>query len=310
VAAILASASPPAHAGGPSLVERLGYSPETKLLIVHADDVGMCHSVNMATFEAMTKGWVSSASIMVPCPWFPEAAAFAKSNPHLDFGLHLTLNSEWRHYRWGPIAPAPAVRELVDGEGYFHRNYVETLAYAGADKVEMEIRAQIQRALTFGIRPTHVDSHMGTLFMRPSYFEAYRKVAREFRLPYLLPPPTSNPVKMFDPRRRVSRNGTLKEVEASGDIMVDQLVMGIEVSPEKRTATYVDIIKKMRPGVTEILIHCGKDTEELRAITSGWAHRVADARAFTDPVVQRALDEAGVTLIGWSAIRKLQYGEK
>jgi len=299
-----------AAAEGASLVERLGYPPETKLLIVHADDVGMCHSVNTATFEAMTKGWVSSASLMVPCPWFPEAAAFAKSNPHLDFGLHLTLNSEWRYYRWGPVTPAPVVKQLVDGEGFLHRNYIETLAYAGADEVEMEIRAQVQRALSFGIKPTHVDSHMGTLFMRPSYFEAYRKVAREFKLPYLLPPPTLNPTKMLDPRRRVSRNGTLKEAEASGDVMIDQLVMGIDVAPDKRTQTYLETIQKMRPGVTEILIHCGKDTEELRAVTSNWANRVADARAFTDPVVRKALDEAGIQLIGWSAIKKLQYGEK
>jgi len=297
------------QAAGKPLVERLGYPADAKLLIVHADDAGLAHNVNMATFEAMTKGWASSAGIMVPCPGFSEAVALAKSNPHLDFGIHLTLNCEWRTYRWGPVSPLSRVKGLVDRSGFLLRSYIETLGYGGAEEVETEIRAQIQRALDFGIRPTHVDSHMGTLFMRPSYFDAYRKVAREFKLPYLLPRPTYELLKMLDPRRRVSTPALFKEIEASGDIAIDHLILGIDAASERRTQAYVDVIRKLQPGVTQLIIHCGEDGEELRAIMGSWAYRVADKRTFTDPIVKQALDEAGVTLIGWGPIRKLQYGD-
>jgi len=293
----------------PSLVERLGYPRNAKLLIVHADDVGMCHGVNVATVEAMTKGWVSSASIMVPCPWFPEAVELARANPKLDFGLHLTLNSKWRYYKWGPVTPRDQVRSLVDGEGFLRRSYIETLGFAAAEDVEKEIRAQVQRALEFGLHPTHLDSHMGTLFMSYDYFNAYRKVAHEFKIPYLVPEPALHWIEKFDPRRRIATAATMKEIKAAGDIVINDVVMGIEASTEKRTRAYVDVIRNLKPGVTEILMHCGNDSEELKAITHSWAHRAADARAFMDPVVKQAMDEAGVRLIGWATLKKLQYGK-
>jgi len=299
-----------AHAEGKSLVERLGFPPDAKLLIVHADDVGLAHNVNTATLEAMTKGWVSSASIMAPCPWFPEAVALAEANPRLDFGVHLTLNAEWRYYRWGPVAPLAQVRGLADRHGFLWHSYLEGLGRGTAQEVETEIRAQIRRAVDFGIRPTHIDSHMGTLFMESGYFAAYRKVAHEFQLPYLLPRPTANLLEKLDPRQRVVSNGLFKEIEASDDIVIDHLITGIDASPEKRLQAYVDLMKQVKPGVTELIIHCGEDCDELRAITNSWAQRVADKRAFTDPFVKKAIDEAGVKLIGWDAIRKLQYGHK
>jgi hypothetical protein len=298
-----------AQAQGKSLVERLGYPPEAKLLIVHADDVGMAHSINTATIEAMTRGWVSSAGLMAPCPAFAEAAALARANPSLDFGIHLTLNSEWRSWSWGPVSPLSRVRSLVDRDGFFLRSYIETLGYASAEEVETEIRAQIQRALDAGVRPTHIDSHMGILFMRPSYFDAYRKVAHEFRLPYLLPQPTYDLLRMFDPRRRVSTYGLFREIEASGDVMIDHLIMGIDAAVERRTDAYLEVIEKLKPGVTELIIHCGEDSDELRGIMGSWPYRVADKRAFLNPAVKKALDDAGVRLIGWGAIKALQYGE-
>jgi hypothetical protein len=199
---------------------------------------------------------------------------------------------------------------LVDGDGFFWRSYVETIGYGGADEVETELRAQIQRVLDCGLRPTHVDSHMGTLFMRPGFFNAYRKVAHEFRLPYVLPQPTSDLLKIFEPRRRLSTSGLFRELEIAGDIMVDDLIMGVDAAAERRSQAYVETIRKLKPGVTELIVHCGEEGEELQEIMGSWAYRVADKRTFLDPVVQKAIDEAGVKLIGWAPIRKLQYGDR
>jgi predicted glycoside hydrolase/deacetylase ChbG (UPF0249 family) len=156
--------------------ERLG-KRDAKLLMVHADDAGMCHSVNMATKEALLSGSVQSASIMVPCPWLNEIAELARERPDLDLGLHLTLTSEWKYYRWRPVAPPDKVKGLLDTEGYLWRDVRPVAEHASAAEVETELRAQIERARQFGIRFTHVDTHMGTLYARPDYFEVYTKVA-------------------------------------------------------------------------------------------------------------------------------------
>lgn len=292
-----------------SLVERLGYPPDTKLLIVHADDMGMSHNVNVATLEAMTKGWVSSASIMVPCPWFPEAAAMAREHPELDFGLHLTLTSEWRYYRWRPVSPIDKVRGLIDHEGYMWRDVASTARSATAEQVETEIRAQVQRAIAFGIQPTHLDTHMGTLYSRPEFFDAFRKVAHEFKVPYMLPRPTPELIASADPAGRIFTAERLEAIRASGDIMIDYLVYDVRKRPEERLDFYVNLIKSLKPGVTQLIIHCGRDTEELRAITGNWANRVADARAFTNPAIKKALQQSGVRLLKWRQLRKLQYGQ-
>ncbi|HKG46216.1 MAG TPA: polysaccharide deacetylase family protein, partial [Pyrinomonadaceae bacterium] len=146
-----------------NLAERLGYARDAKLLIVHADDLGMAHSVNAATIKALETGLVNSGSIMVPCPWLSEVAAFARANPQADLGLHLTLTSEWTSFRWGPVSSRDRVSSLLDKEGYFYLTESEAAAHADPNQVEMEITAQIERARALGIRPTHLDSHMGTL---------------------------------------------------------------------------------------------------------------------------------------------------
>ena len=144
----------PGTAGEPSLAERMGYKKTDKLLMIHADDIGMCHSVNMATIEAMEKGVVSSAAIMVPCPWFPEIAEYCRKNPDADYGLHLTLTSEWRNYRWTPLQSRQQAPGLYDQEGFIHRSVEGTVKYASADEVEREMRLQVARALEFGIKPS------------------------------------------------------------------------------------------------------------------------------------------------------------
>ena len=151
-----------------TMAERLGYNQNDKLLIIHADDIGMSHSVNKATIEAFKAGIVTCGSIMVPCPWFTEFAAYYRENPGLDIGVHLTLTSEWKYYRWGTVASKDKVPSLIDEEGFMWRSYEEFNQHAKPEEVEIELRAQIERVLQFGIKPTHIDTHMGTCLQNQS----------------------------------------------------------------------------------------------------------------------------------------------
>src|SRR5215813_4136358 len=166
-----------------TIAERLGYPSDTKLLIVHADDLGMAHSVNAATIKALETGLVNSGSIMVPCPWLSEIAAFARANPQADLGLHLTLTSEWTSFRWGPVSSRDRVSSLLDKDGYFRLTETEAAAQADPKQVEIEILAQIEKARALGIQPTHLDSHMGTLYQNKALFEVFLRVARSQKLP-------------------------------------------------------------------------------------------------------------------------------
>src|SRR5215813_13970718 len=169
-----------------TLADRLGYAPGTKVIIIHADDLGETHAVNAAAIKALQGGTINSASLMVPCPWFPEIADFAKSHPEADFGLHLTLTSERVYYRWGPVAPADKVPSLLDQNGYFHHEWKEG-QHIDAKEVEIELRAQIDRALAMGVRPTHLDSHQYRLIItNKELFEVFVKVAHEYRLPFFV----------------------------------------------------------------------------------------------------------------------------
>lgn len=152
-----------------TIAERLGHPADSKLLIIHADDLAVAHSVDAASFDALDKGAISSASVMVPSPWITEVVAYAKAHPNADLGLHLTLTSEWETYRWGSVEPADKVPSLLDSAGAFPRDEKLVAATAKPLEVEREIRAQINRALALGIRPTHIDSHMGALFTAPGY---------------------------------------------------------------------------------------------------------------------------------------------
>src|SRR5579859_2608955 len=168
-----------------NIAERLGYPADAKLVILHADDLGVAHSVDMASFTALGQKAVSSASVMVPCPWLTEVAAYAKAHPDADLGLYLTLTSEWNTYRWGPVAPKDKVPSLLDSDGYLWPDNEPATKNIKAEDAEREIRAQIEKAMSMGIHPTHVDSHMGEFFDRPDLFAVYLKVAHEYKLPFL-----------------------------------------------------------------------------------------------------------------------------
>lgn len=295
-------------AAAQSTAEKLGYGPNDKLLLVHADDVGMSHTVNVVTIDALKKGMVSSASIMVPCPWFPEIAAYAKEHPEIDFGLHLTLTSEWRLYRWRPVAPIDKVPGLLDQEGFMWRSERMTAQKATPQEVETELRAQIERALAFGIKPTHLDTHMGTLYARPDFFEVYAKLGKEYGIPIMAMRPTPEMEALARLAGSQIKAEQLRRLDRDGYVLLDYLSTGVNgKNYEERKRAYHDFLRKLKPGVTMLIVHLGQDTDELKAITGSWAQRQADYLVFTEPETQALMKELGIKLTTWRELGKLAW---
>ena len=282
-----------------TLAERLGYPRDAKLIIVHADDLGMAHSVNLATMKAFESGLVNSGSIMVPCPWLPEIAAYARANPQTDLGLHLTLTSEWTQFRWGPVSSKDRVASLLDPNGYFRLTETDAAKYADPKEVELEIRAQVERAKALGIVPTHLDSHMGTLYQNKALFEVFLRVAREYKLPVRVA------------KTWFTRADFLPELLTPNDVFIDRVLdINPSVAPEDWARFYSDALRKLEPGVTEIVIHLAYDDAEMRGATSdhpnwGAAWRQRDFEFFTSDAFRKVLAENQIKLITWRELGKL-----
>ncbi|MFZ1142017.1 MAG: polysaccharide deacetylase family protein [Candidatus Sulfotelmatobacter sp.] len=279
-----------------TIAERLGYPPKSKLLILHADDLAVAHSEDTASFDALDKHAVTSASIMVPCPWLSEVAAYAKDHPDADLGLHFTLTSEWKSYRWGPIESKDRVPSLLDPSGYL---WPDTDHHdLKPEEVEREIRAQIERALAMGIHPTHLDSHMGVLFSRPELFAVYVKVAREYKLPFLAVRSPEAPKELLS-------------MLSDKDLILDSVVMADPKVPiGDWKAFYSKAIKNLKSGITEIIVHLGHDDAEMQAVMVdhpdyGAAWRQRDYDVVTSAEFQKALRDNHVILIHWKDLKKL-----
>jgi predicted glycoside hydrolase/deacetylase ChbG (UPF0249 family) len=287
-----------------SHLDALANDSARRYVIIHADDAGMSHSVNRATIEAMERGVVSSASIMVPCPWFKEFAAYARSHPEKDFGIHLTLNSEWENYRWGPVAGKDKVPSLVDNEGYLWDNVAEVVANADAAEVETELRAQIQRALDFGVPLTHLDTHMGALVSRPDLVEIYVKLGIEFNLPILFLRNLDRVVPIAAIRTRALQ--LVERLDKRGLPVLDHLTqLYTDGAFEDKKTQYLRAIADSKPGIHCLIIHCGFDDNELRAITASSKLRDTDRRIFTDPAFIEAVKQSGVEIVSWKRIHEL-----
>jgi chitin disaccharide deacetylase len=282
----------------PSVAERLGFGRDAKLLIVHADDVGMSHSVNAATIKALESGSVNSASIMAPCPWFPEIADYARTHPQTDFGLHLTLTSERVYYRWGPVAPRDKVASLADENGYFHHDWT-VATHIEPKEVEQEIRAQIERAYAMGIRPTHLDSHQYRLYQNgKDLFDVLVRVAHEKKLPF------------FVVRDWFAERPYLESELSPADIVIDHTVtIDPSVPPEKWAEFYRTAIKNLQPGVTEFVIHVAFADDEMKAATRerdtwGAAWRQRDFDFFTSAEFAQLLQQEKIRLVTWRELAR------
>ncbi len=280
-----------------SVAERLGYPAETKLLILHADDLGVAHSVNVASFDALDKGAISSASIMIPTPWVGEVAAYARAHPNADLGLHLTLTSEWETYRWGSVESKDKVKSLLDSAGTFPSETAPVTAKANSVEAERELRAQVERALALGIHPTHLDSHMGALFTSNDLIATYIKVAHHYRLPFLA--------------MRGNPPGVTSVPLSPNDVVLDNVIVASpDVPRDHWKEFYLNAIANLKPGLTEIIVHLGHDDAELQAVTVnhepyGSAWRQRDYDVVTSPEFKKALEDNHVVLVRWRDLQTL-----
>jgi predicted glycoside hydrolase/deacetylase ChbG (UPF0249 family) len=276
--------------------ERLGYPASARLLVIHADDLGMNHSVNRATFEALEKGWITSASILVPCPWFPEVVRWAKQHPNADLGIHLALNSEWTTLRWGPVSSTDKVPSLLDAEGYLPLDTPAVVQNAKLSEVETELRAQVDRARSAGIPLTHLDTHMGALFESAGLYQVYRKMGRAYGLPILQARAGSHAPKGMSP--------------PAEEILVEKV---IEIEPgigaQDWTSWYRKQLEPLGPGVYQMIVHLAYDDEEMRGATYdhpdwGAAWRQHDLDMVKSAEFRQFLKAQGFVLVTWKELAK------
>ncbi len=288
-----------AQRAGASLSERLGFAATDKILIINVDDVGGSHAANVATIDALENGLATSATIMVPCPWFPEIAAYAKAHPERSFGLHLTHTSEWKTYKWGPVASKSDVPGLVDPQGYLWPDIMNVYRHSTPEQAYIEARAQIKKALDAGIDVTHLDSHMGALQYNDAYFQVYRRLAKEFNVP----------IRMGSQEVLAAAGGGHQrgQLDSDGVVYPDYLIHGGPNKGEPVTDYWKRMLNALKPGVTELYIHASRAGEEIQHITNSWKDRAAEYELFTrDPEIRRILETQGVKRIGYRALRDLQ----
>ncbi len=291
-------------AGAENTAERLGYPADSKLLIVHADDIGMCHAANTAFIHALEQGIIKCGSVMVPCPWFLEIAAYAREHPEVDLGLHLTHTSEWKYYRWGPVADKSLVPGLLDSDGFLFRSERMVAGSSNAKEVETEIRAQIERALAQGMKPTHMDSHMGTLYANQEFLGAAIRLSEEYDIPFMLFNLTPE-MLAYAGDRKMYDQAFVDTLQKRGIPLIDALYSIHNTPPERSEEFYRQVIQNLKSGVSELIIHPADESQELQAITNSHKQRAADAQIFSSPEMKEFIESQGVILIGWKDLYSL-----
>jgi predicted glycoside hydrolase/deacetylase ChbG (UPF0249 family) len=288
------------------LAERLGFAPGERVAVVHCDDIGMCHAANEGAFEALDAGPATCGSVMVPCPWFRDAAARARARPGVDLGVHLTLNSEWPHYRWGPVAGASAVPSLVDADGCLPRTAAEVAAKARPEEVETELRAQIERALDAGIDVTHLDSHMGTALL-PPFIGVYAKLAREFRLPVFAVRPDEKVLALLGAAgTRGVYEAAIASLEEAGIPLFDGFdARSLVFEPGRGETHNLDRLARLGPGISYLICHPARDGVELRAISPDAPLRDFERRFYGGEPGRLALEQANLRTLGMRPLRSL-----
>ena len=278
------------------LLAKLGYTERDRLLIIHSDDFGMCHSANVGTMQMLTEGVGTSASLLLPCPWAHEALAFWQQHPELSIGVEICLTSEWEKYRWGPLSSTDHVPSLFGKDGCFYSDGEQFNKQARFAEVEIESRAQIERVLSLGLQPTHLICHMDVLRLRPEFQRLFLALVIEYRLPARYPElELAQPWPVNEDCVAIDSHGTFP----------------IELREKEIYAA----LRKMKPGIHEIFGHCSVDAEELRATTNferrrqenpdSWRLRVHDTDLFCSHQMRQFLDDAQIYCISWGQIRNV-----
>ncbi len=284
--------------------EKLGYPEGKKVIMLHADDIGMCEEANIAADKILVNKNIQSAAIMMPCPFAKEFVQWAIDHPNMDVGLHLTLTSEWQKYRWGPVSDPQDVPSLIDPDGKFWHEVPDVVAHASAEDVEKEIRAQIEKSIALGYRPDHIDTHMGTLYGHPSYVKVFFKVAEEYGIPANVME-LSNPevVDVFRAQGYPIDDSVIKLAESYTLPKLDFFTSAPKGnSYEEKIENFKQLIKSLKPGITEIIFHPSIDTENLKSITGSWQQRVWEAEMFADPDLIKFFEEEGIIFTNWKEI--------
>ncbi|MBN8859306.1 MAG: polysaccharide deacetylase family protein [Sphingobacteriales bacterium] len=305
---------------GTTFAEKLGYPKGARVIIMHVDDMGMSYDSNIGGIEAMTKGAANSCSVMMPCPWVPGFVHYLKEHPGLDAGLHLTLTSEWKDYRWGPLSGKTQTPGLTDSEGAMWRGVKDVVAHASADEVETEIRAQIDRAKTMGFEPTHIDSHMGTLFATPAFIERYIKVGIAYQIPVMFPgghntliaEEMKNTGADMEMTRAVGKKLWAAGLPVLDDLYNDsyswKLPPGTAPTDENirdfKTKKYEEVLKSLRPGVTMIIMHCTNTTEVFPYISDSGITRRGDFMAMLNPELKKFIEKEGIIFTTWKELKE------
>jgi chitin disaccharide deacetylase len=289
-----------------TFAERLGWPEGARVVIFHSDDAGMSHSSNVGTIESIEKGVVTSASTMMPCGWVPEFAAYLKDNPEFDNGLHLTLTSEWSKYRWPPLAGQQAVPGLVDKEGAMWKSIFQVAQHASPDEIEMEIRAQVNRAETMGMPITHLDTHMGTVFATMDFLARYIKVGVEKQIPIMIPGGHLTHLKKErgDAVEAIKASGVIEQVWDAGLPVLDDLIGGIKGPKDNMADNLIDILRELKPGITQIIVHATRPTDLFKEITSSGGKRKVEMETMCDPRVRACIEKEGIILTTWRELKQ------
>ena len=315
-----------ARAQQQTYAEKLGFPKNARVLILHVDDAGMSWDSNQGAIQAIQKGVANSMSVMMPCPWVPGIVQFLKENPTVDAGLHLTLTSEWEKYRWGPLAGKPAVPGLVDSVGAMWENVEAVAKHATPDEVYTEIKAQLERARAAGFEPTHLDSHMGTLFATPEFMQRYVQLGVENKIPVMMPgghntmlvaeskltPEIqqnlqqvgqllwSSGLPVLDDLHNVSYNWNYPEGKNVADAQIQKFA----------TSKYIETIKQLKPGLAMVIMHCTAPSPVFEHISGSGKVRKGDMLAMTDPAFKKFLQQEGIVLTTWREVMKRRQDAK
>ena len=285
----------------------LGWPADARLLMIHGDDIGMCQAANDAAKQALADGRINSCSIMMPCPWAYDFCMWAKDHPEYDIGVHVTLTSEWKTYKWRPVLPSKEVRGLCDKDGFLLDDVLPVALRAKADEVEREIRAQVKRALAWGVKPTHLDTLMGTVFARPDFVKAFMKVAQEFGITPFLIQPSAFFIAEAKKRGLPVTPQMVKLLRDFPSAKLDNFTYPQSKGSqtyEERKADLLKQLSELKPGVTCLIIHPSVLGSELEAITGSAKTRDWEFRIFADPEVRQSIKDQKIQLVTWRELAK------